>query len=227
MITLIYRIFTVTAVTILLSACAPQATVPASSNLTLEMRRVNSSLNSQEQAINELSRKVAELENQLQRQSNERERLGHAPQTVSGDYQPSRGPQPVGVASTQLQGEGSPTEVYLQAFGDYASGHYQTAIHGFETFLQRYPNNSYASNAQFWLGDCYFNQQQYPLAIQEFERVLSEYQSAPKNPDALLKIAIAQLQLGATDEARQAIDTLGQRYPKSTATQKAQKLTIP
>ena len=227
MTTLIYRIFTVTAVTLLLSACAPPSTVPASSNLTLEMRRVHASLNSQEQVIKELSRKVAELENQLQLQNNELERLGRAPQTVSGDYQPGRAPQPAGLDSTQLQGEGSPTEVYLQAFGDYASGHYQTAIHGFTTFLQRYPNNSYASNAQFWLGDCYFNQQQYPLAIQEFERVLSEYQSAPKSPDALLKIAIAQLQLGATDEARQAIDTLGQRYPKSTATQKAQKLTIP
>ncbi|TNF50985.1 MAG: tol-pal system protein YbgF [Deltaproteobacteria bacterium] len=227
MTTLIYRIFTVAAVTLLLSACAPPTTVPASSNLTLEMRRVHASLNSQEQVIKELSRKVAELEDQLQLQNNELERLGRTPQTVSGDYQPGRAPQPTGEASTQLQGEGSPTEVYLQAFGDYASGHYQTAIHGFATFLQRYPNNSYASNAQFWLGDCYFNQQQYPLAIQEFERVLSEYQSAPKNPDALLKIAIAQLQLGATDEARQAIETLGQRYPKSTATQKAQKLTIP
>jgi tol-pal system protein YbgF len=191
------------------------------------MRRVHSSLNSQGRTIDELSRKVVELENQLQRQGKELVRLGQAPQTVSRDYQPSRGSQPVGMASTNLQGEGSPTEVYLQAFGDYASGQYQTAIHGFETFLQRYPNNSYASNAQFWLGDCYFNQQQYPLAIKEFERVLSEYQSAPKNPDALLKIAIAQLQLGATSEARQAIDTLSQRYPKSTATQKAQKLTIP
>jgi tol-pal system protein YbgF len=191
------------------------------------MRRVHSSLNSQEKTINELSRKVADLENQLQHQGKELARFGRSSQTIPGDYQPGRGPQPAGVASNQLQGEGSPTEIYLQAFGDYASGHYQTAIHGFETFLQRYPNNSYASNAQFWLGDCYFNQQQYPLAIQEFERVLNDYQSAPKNPDALLKIAIAQLQLGGTDEARQAIETLGQRYPESTATQKAQKLTIP
>jgi tol-pal system protein YbgF len=227
MTTIIYRIIAVTAVTALLAACAPPATVPASSNLTLEMRRVNSTLSSQGQTIEALSRKVAELESQLQRQAEGLKQPGYVPQTAQGGYQSTRGPQPVGMDSTQVQGEGSPTEVYLQAFGDYASGHYQTSIHGFETFLQRYPNNSYASNAQFWLGDCYFNQQQYPLAIQEFERVLSEYQSAPKNPDALLKIAIAQLQLGATDEARQAIDTLGQRYPKSTATQKAQKLTIP
>lgn len=227
MTTLVYRIFTLTVVSALLAACAPPASVPASGNLTLEMRRINSSLNSQEQSIETLSRRVTELESQLLRQTDQLRQPGHAPQTLQGDYPFSRGPQPAGLPSARIQGEGSPTEVYLQAFGDYASGHYQSAILGFETFLQRYPNNSYASNAQFWLGDCYFNQQQYPLAIQEFERVLNEYQSAPKNPDALLKIAIAQLQLGATDEARQTINTLGQRYPKSTATQKAQKLTIP
>lgn len=174
-----------------------------------------------------LSRKVTELEGRLQSQTEEIEQLRQASQPIPGNYQSARMPQPSGVESASFQGDGSPTEVYLQAFGDYASGRYQTAINGFETFLQRYPNNSYASNAQFWLGDCYFNQQQYPLAIQEFERVLNDYQGAPKNPDALLKIAIAQLQLGETEEARQAIDTLGRQYPKSTATQKAQKLTIP
>lgn len=227
MTTLVYRIFTLTAVTALLAACAPPANVPASGNLTLEMRRMNASLNSQQQAIETLSRKLNTMEEQLQRQAEQLRQLGPAQQTVQGDDLSSRRPQPAGLPSTQLQGDGSPTEVYLQAFGDYASGHYQAAILGFETFLQRYPNNSYASNAQFWLGDCYFNQQQYPLAIQEFERVLNDYQSAPKSPDALLKIAIAQLQLGATDEARQAVETLDRRYPKSTAAQKAQKLTIP
>jgi TolA-binding protein len=65
------------------------------------------------------------------------------------------------------------------------------------------------------------------LAIQEFELVLNDYPSAAKSPDALLKIAMAQLQLGATDEALQAINSLNQRYPKSTATQKAQELAIP
>ncbi len=227
MTTLVYRIFTLTAVTALLAACAPPANLPASGNLTLEMRRINATLNSQEQTIENLSRKVNAMESQLQSQAEQLRQLDPAPQTVQGGYLSSRGTQPAGVPSTQLQGDGSPTEVYLQAFGDYASGRYQAAIRGFETFLQHYPNNSYASNAQFWLGDCYFNQQQYPLAIQEFERVLNDYQNAPKNPDALLKIAIAKLQLGATDEARQAVETLDRQYPKSTAAQKAQKLTIP
>ena len=211
----------------LLVACTPPPTAPVSKNLTLEMRRLHSSLNKQEQTVQKLSQQVAELETRLQQQSDEIEQLRQAPQTTQAGYLPARTVPANGVATPSIQGEGSPTEVYLQAFGDYASGRYQAAIHGFETFLRRFPNNSYASNAQFWLGDCYFNQQQYPLAIQEFELVLNDYPSAPKSPDALLKIAIAQLQLGATDEARQAIDSLNQRYPKSTATKKAQELAIP
>jgi tol-pal system protein YbgF len=184
-------------------------------------------LNKQGQTVQKLSQQVAELDTRLQQQSAEIEQLRKSPQTTQVGYLPARAVQSNGAATTLAQGEGSPTEVYLQAFGDYASGRYQAAIHGFETFLQRFPNNSYASNAQFWLGDCYFNQQQYPLAIQEFEFVLNNYPSAAKSPDALLKIAMAQLQLGATDEALQAINSLNQRYPKSTATQKAQELAIP
>lgn len=227
MTTLIYRFLTVTTVIGLLAACAPPAAVPTSNNLTLEMRRLHSSLDRQEQVVKELSRQVSELQDQVQRQAEVMTQLRQAPQSAQPEYSPARTSRLQDTASNPMQGEGSPTEVYLQAFGDYASGRYQAAVHGFEVFLQRFPNNSYASNAQFWLGDCYFNQQQYPLAIQEFERVLSDYQSAPKSPDALLKIAIAQLQLGATDEARQAVATLSQRYPKSTATQKAQELAIP
>lgn len=224
---LFYRILIIATVIGLSAACAPLPTTTASNDLTLKMRQLQSSLNKQEQTVQELSYQVTELKDQLQRQAQEIGQLRQPRQQGQAGYQPLLTPQSQGARMTPVPGEGTPTEVYLQAFGDYASGRYQVAIHGFETFLQRFPNNSYASNAQFWLSDCYFNQQQYHLAVQEFERVLNDYPNAPKSPDALLKIAIAELQLGATDEARQAVDTLSRRYPKSTATQKAQELAIP
>jgi tol-pal system protein YbgF len=225
---LIKKIIVLAALTGLLAACAPPATIPQqSSNLTLEMRRLQSTLDRQEQSIQDLNRQLTELQDRQQRQALEIEQLRQTPQSVQTGYVPATMPQTEGSLATAVQGEGSPTEVYLQAFGDYASGRYQSAISGFESFLLRFPNNSYASNAQFWLGDCYFNQQQYPAAIQEFNRVISEYQEAPKSPEALYKIAIANLQLGASEEARSAIDILNQQYPKSSATQKAQELVIP
>lgn len=211
----------------LLAACAPPASVPPSGNLAQDVRRLQSSLDSQEQSLQRLARQVTELEGQLARQAQQLEQLKEQPRQAETGRQAVLIPTLPAPPATAVQGEGSPTEVYLQAFGDYASGRYQAAVHGFENFLQRFPNNSYASNAQFWLADCYFNQQQYAQAIEEFEQVLNDYPNAPKNPDALLKIAIAHLQLGAPDEARQAVATLSRRYPKSTATQKAQDLAIP
>jgi tol-pal system protein YbgF len=221
------KILAIATVTGMLAACAPTPSAPVSRNLTVEMRRIQSSLDRQEQGLQSLASQVEQLENRLQLQAEELEQLRQSPQPSRSSYRPTSIPQSVGSVADSAQGEGSPTEVYLQAFGDYASGRYQAAIHGFETFLQRFPNNSYASNAQFWLGDCYFNQQQYSLAIMEFERILNEYPNAPKTPDALLKIAIAQLQLGDSDQARQAVNTLNQQYPKSKAAQKAQELAIP
>ena len=211
----------------LLASCAPPPTTKQSGNLTQDMRHLLTMLDKQGQELQSVSQQLAELQNQQQKQAQEIDQLRRGSLTPAGTYQSASLPRTPDTTTVQGQDDGSPTAVYLQAFGDYASGRYQSAVQGFETFLQRFPNNSYASNAQFWLADCYFNQQQYLVAIREFERVLNEYSGAPKNPDALYKIAIAQLQLGATDEARQAIDTLNQRYPKSTATQKAQELVIP
>lgn len=222
---LICRFMTVATVLGVLTACAAPSGVAPSKKLTLEMRQLRSSLENQEQNVLKLSHQVTELEARLQRQTEEINQLRQTPPQVQTGSLPGQTSQEF--AATPAQGEGSATEIYLQAFGDYASGRYQKAIHGFETFLRRFPNNSYSSNARFWLGDCYFNQQQYVSAIQEFERVLNNYPSAPKSPDALLNITLAQLQLGETEKARQTINTLNQRYPKSTAAQKAQELVIP
>jgi tol-pal system protein YbgF len=222
---LICRFMTVATVLGLLTACATPSGVAPSGNLTLEMRQLRSSLENQEQNVLMLSHQVTELEARLQRQAEEINQLRQTPSQVQSGALPDRTSQDF--AATPEQREGSATEVYLQAFGDYASGRYQQAIRGFKTFLQRFPNNSYNSNAQYWLGDCYFNQQQYVTAIQEFELLLNSYPSAPKSPDAFFKIALSQLQLGETDKARQTINTLNQRYPKSTAAQKAQELVIP
>ena len=215
------------ALLILLASCAPPPANMQSGNLTQDMSSLQAMLDKQGQELEMVSRQLADVQNRQQQQAEEIAQLRQSSLTTEGAYQPASLPRTSGTTAMQGQDDGSPTEVYLQAFGDYASGRYQSAVHGFETFLQRFPNNSYASNAQFWLADCYFNQQQYSVAIRQFERVLNEYSGAPKNPEALYKIAIAHLQLGATDEARQAVDTLNQSYPKSTATQKAQELVIP
>jgi tol-pal system protein YbgF len=210
-----------------LSACAPPPSSLQPSNLTLDMRRMQAALDRQGQEMERLSQQVTDLQALQENQAMEIEELRQTQQTaqaVSPAPVPTHGAQ---TSPQELQQDKSPTEVYLQAFGDYASGRYQASIQGFESFLQLFPNNSYASNAQYWLADSYFNQQQYATAIEAFQKVLVNYVEAPKSAEALYKMAVAHLQLEETEDAQQAIDQLNARYPKSSAAQKAQELVLP
>jgi tol-pal system protein YbgF len=136
-------------------------------------------------------------------------------------------PAPTAAYNSAADLAGTPTEIYLRSFGDYANGRYDAAILGFDAFLRNFPNNSYASNAQFWLADSYLKQQQLPRAIEEFNKLLQFYPNADKAPEALLKIATAQLQLDKPGQARETLETLRRRHPDSAAAQKAEKLVLP
>jgi len=119
----------------------------------------------------------------------------------------------------------NPTETYLQAFSDYAAGRYSQCIEGFQTFLQYFPANEYAGNAQYWLGECYYSQQRYSLAAIEFNKVVEEYPRGGKTPEALLKMALALEQMGQEDRAREALAILQERYKDSPAAKKARERT--
>ncbi|MDH3999169.1 MAG: tol-pal system protein YbgF [Desulfuromonadales bacterium] len=210
----------------ILSACAPPPSTTALGGSSRDLQQLKAQVSTHKRALNEVNRELAALKVQLQEQSQEIAQLQQSGSTqASASYAPQSKRAP---AEAQTSNGGtSPTQVYLQAFGDYASGRYQAAAHGFDLFLQRFPNNSYAANAQFWLGDCYFNQQQYETAITEFQKVVQEHPKADKAPEALLKIAMTLLQLDETEQAEESIATLKHNYPKSPAAKKAQELTLP
>lgn len=225
------------------AGCAPQTlpsySDPGAGNLTTEVRRLQGALASQERSFRELSDRVAEFSDRLDQQQAEIAELSRQmtrlettavpPETSHALTQPdsARETGMTGAQTLPADLQGSPTDIYLRAFGDYASGRYSAAIAGFRTFLQNFPNNSYAGNAQFWMADSYFKLQQLPEAIDTFESLLRLYPHAPKAPDALLKIAAAYLQLERPELARQAIETLRRDYPSSAAAKKADELVLP
>ncbi len=222
----------------LLAGCVPQ-TAPSYNqglqpNLSMEMRRLQGTLASQERSLQELNQEVVGLNARIDLQQRELDELrNRGALTTMAKAAPLAAVSSPGMTHSAETGqvaaelEGTPTDIYLRAFGNYANGRYAAAILGFEAFLQNFPNNSYVSNAQFWMADCYLKQQQLPTAIAEFDKVIQLYPRAAKAPDALLKIATAQLQLDNPDQARETLEILYRRHPKSTAAQKAEKLVLP
>jgi len=123
--------------------------------------------------------------------------------------------------ATADSSKNSPTEIYLKAFSDYASGRYQSAVSGFETFLRLYPANDYAANAFYWLGESYSSLKNYALAAEAYARIADRFPDWSKTPEALLKAATALTQMNRNDEANAVIQMLREKYPKSSAAEKS------
>ncbi len=121
----------------------------------------------------------------------------------------------------------APTEIYLKAFSDYASGRFQEAISGFDSFLRLYPDSDFAGNAQYWLGECFYSLQQYPRAVEAFDKAVKNYPQGHKTPEALLKMAAAQQQMNQQKQAAEALRLLQERYPDSPAAKKAREAAGP
>jgi len=113
------------------------------------------------------------------------------------------------------------TDLYLQAFADYAGGRYQQAANGFMQFLDTYAASDYAGNAQYWLAECELAQKNYQAAARAFEVTAERYPQNAKAPDALLKLAEAQRLLGQAEQAAATGRLLRSRYPDSNAARKS------
>ena len=111
--------------------------------------------------------------------------------------------------------------LYRQGLEELRGGHDAAAIATFRKFLKTYPQHHYGDNAQFALGECYYDLKQYRAAVRELRLVGERYPHGNKVPDAMLKLSEAQLALGDTHEARGVLEALVRMYPRHSASQLA------
>jgi tol-pal system protein YbgF len=110
---------------------------------------------------------------------------------------------------------------YQQALNILREGRYDEAIVAFQSFLSRFQGSQYSGNAQYWIGEANYVSLRYPLAVEEFQKVIGSYPDSSKVPDAMLKIGYTFYELKSWDQARQTLGTLVERFPKTTAAQLA------
>ena len=120
---------------------------------------------------------------------------------------------PAGAASVG----GGEQASYDAAFNALKSSDYARAIAGFRNFVSTYPSSPLASNAQYWLGEAYYVNREYPNAVTAFQRVITEWPDSRKAPDALVKVGFTQAALGKTAEARDTLENVQKRYPGTEA----------
>jgi tol-pal system protein YbgF len=112
---------------------------------------------------------------------------------------------------------------YQAAFDTLKEGRYKKAKVELKSFLDRFPNSSYAGNAQYWLGEAHYVTRNFEQGIIEFQKVINSYPGSSKMPDAMLKLGYTYYELKQFEQAKAILQDLRTRFPQATAARLATK----
>jgi TolA-binding protein len=116
---------------------------------------------------------------------------------------------------------GFATDEAIQAFRkasiSWQAAKFADAVLGFSRFLERYPDHPLAGTAQYYVGNAYFQQKEYKLALQEYSRVLTSYDRSAHVSDTLAEMARAEDALKNPEAAARHRQLLTSLFPQSPA----------
>ena len=112
---------------------------------------------------------------------------------------------------------------YDVAFKALRAGDYVSASRDFRTFIKQYPNHTLTPNAWYWLGESYYVTLNYPVALESFQKLLSQFPQSEKAPDALLKVGYSEIELKRVAEAKVTLTKVTTKYPGTKAASLAQE----
>ncbi|QHA86193.1 cell division protein CpoB [Serratia rhizosphaerae] len=100
---------------------------------------------------------------------------------------------------------------------------YDQAIPAFQSFVKQYPKSTYQPNANYWLGQLFYNKGKKDDAAYYFAVVVKNYPKSPKASDAMYKVGIIMQEKGQADKAKAVFQQVVKQYPNSSAAKQAQK----
>jgi tol-pal system protein YbgF len=204
------------------SAREEQKRLPAQYQILLEkVETINTQLARFSEDLIEIKRAALPLAEQVTEGENS---LGNEtespPPQEQGDTssQPSEEETPPSISPNL-----SPNEVYNMARSDYLKGNFELAIEGFTIYKSQFPESPLADDALYWIGECYFSQERYNEAVEQFNELLLNYPNGDKIPAAYLKKGIGLAEQGKKEEALSVFKLLITKFPLEEETKIAQQ----
>lgn len=133
-----------------------------------------------------------------------------APNFVTGGAVYGETLSPLRTSSEEVQ------TIYNAGLDAIHSQQYDVAAENFKTVTSQFPNDKLAGNAQYWLGEVYYAQQDYKNAAISFAEGYSKYKDSSKAGDNLLKLGLSMKGLNKKDEACTAFMNLPKEFPSAS-----------
>ena len=91
------------------------------------------------------------------------------------------------------------------------------AAAAYNGFLQRYPASGYRPSVLYWLGNAQYASRAYKESVESHRRLVTEFPTHMRTPEALLAMANSQIELKDSKAARRTLENLIKAHPQSEA----------
>jgi len=182
-------------------------------NLNSEVQGMQASLDELRARLDKISDQVAKLASAAQTiPSGSATPPGSAPMNFPAAPPPAGFPDAGGAPASQ---QPSPDLLYNTALRDYTEGNYPLAMQEFNDYLHYFPGTTLASNAQFYVGDIYYQQGQFNKAIEQYDKAIEQYPNGNKTAASQLKKGYAYLNMDMRAKGTLELNSLIKRFPNS------------
>lgn len=123
-------------------------------------------------------------------------------------------------ASLETPQADTPDDLYMRANQALLQRRFDDASTGFKDFITKYPDHNLAGNAEFWLGETYWLQQDFTSAAQAYLNSYKQYPKSSRAPESLLKLGQSLSRLGQKDQACATIGSVDTEFPKAVDVRK-------
>jgi tol-pal system protein YbgF len=189
--------------------------------MSTQVQGLSDNLEEIKSRLGKLNQQLVDLQNSVQ--SIDAKLSGSTPAT--GTANPTASASPVGGIPSSSGAPAGPAPsadtLYSNGLRDITSGKYDLARSEFQDYLRYYGETDLASNAQFYLGEIAYSQKNFDNAVQEYDKVLTNYPKSFKLAPARLKKGMALIELGQKTSAVRELREVIKRYPNTEEDRRA------
>jgi tol-pal system protein YbgF len=175
-------------------------------DLSVKMDTVNGSMGALTSALQETQNHMSLLSQRLDDvEANINQRVGKLSDQVSSSA----------AAAPKMSLEPSPSDLYRMGYSDFSRGKYDVAATGFKAYLEKYPQGELAPQAQYYLGECFYSQNDWQNALDQYDLVEKMFPKSDVVAPTRLKRAQCLELLGKLSESRSILKSIIKDYPSS------------
>ncbi len=170
--------------------------------------------------VGKLDQKLTDIQNTLQNVDAKLASTAPAPSaappsTMNAPSGPMPGGAPMNMPpSAASAGPPASADVlYSNALRDINGKHYDLATQEFQDYLKYYGETDLASNAQFYLGEVAYMQNQFQNALDAYNKVIENYPKSFKTASARMRKGFCLAELGQKASAVRELRTVVRLYP--------------